>query len=148
MGLAKPYPLPDSRDIFQGESGRGSFSLGHDRLGDGMAGVPDVPGVAAGALLQPAFRGLGVLLLELGPQGKLTLAVAVAGRGRQRDGIFYLTATSEVPEAEQYEPDGFIGVDLGIASIATTSTGYQASIRSDSPLRYLRSVLSASAGAD
>ncbi|MER6427912.1 MULTISPECIES: RNA-guided endonuclease InsQ/TnpB family protein [unclassified Streptomyces] len=44
----------------------------------------------------------------------------------ERDGIFYLTATCEIPEAETYEPDRFIGVDLGIVNIATTSTGYQA----------------------
>ncbi|WP_341351873.1 RNA-guided endonuclease InsQ/TnpB family protein [Streptomonospora litoralis] len=47
----------------------------------------------------------------------------------ERDGVFYLMATCEVPEAEQYEPDGFIGVDLGIANIATTSTGYRAAGR-------------------
>ncbi|MEV6840512.1 transposase [Streptomyces sp. NPDC051133] len=47
----------------------------------------------------------------------------------ERDGVLYLIATCEVPEAEQYEPDGFIGVDLGIVSIATTSTGYQAAGR-------------------
>ncbi|MGI5349982.1 RNA-guided endonuclease InsQ/TnpB family protein [Streptomyces sp. CA-250714] len=47
----------------------------------------------------------------------------------ERDGVFYLVATCEVPEAEQYEPDGFIGVDLGIVNIATTSTGYQAAGR-------------------
>ncbi|PBD02149.1 IS605 OrfB family transposase [Streptomyces sp. Ag82_O1-15] len=47
----------------------------------------------------------------------------------ERDGSFYLAATCEVPEAEQYEPDGFIGVDLGIVNIATTSTGYQAAGR-------------------
>ncbi|MDX2704561.1 transposase [Streptomyces sp. PA03-6a] len=47
----------------------------------------------------------------------------------ERDGIFYLIATCEVPEAEQYEPDAFIGVDLGIVNIATTSTGYQAAGR-------------------
>lgn len=47
----------------------------------------------------------------------------------ERDGAFYLIATCEVPEAEQYEPDGFIGVDLGIVNIATTSTGYQAAGR-------------------
>ncbi|MFB6677308.1 RNA-guided endonuclease InsQ/TnpB family protein [Streptomyces sp. NPDC056390] len=41
----------------------------------------------------------------------------------ERDGVFYLLATCDVPEAEQYEPDHFIGVDLGIANIATTSTG-------------------------
>jgi len=47
----------------------------------------------------------------------------------ERDGVFYLIAVCEVPEAERYEPDGFIGVDLGIANIATTSTGYQAAGR-------------------
>ncbi|MFE5216514.1 MULTISPECIES: RNA-guided endonuclease InsQ/TnpB family protein [unclassified Streptomyces] len=47
----------------------------------------------------------------------------------ERDGIFYLTATCEIPEAETYEPDRFIGVDLGIVNIATTSTGYQAAGR-------------------
>ncbi|MEU4067537.1 transposase [Streptomyces wedmorensis] len=47
----------------------------------------------------------------------------------ERDGTFYLIATCEIPEAEPYEPSGFIGVDLGIANIATTSTGYQAAGR-------------------
>ena len=47
----------------------------------------------------------------------------------ERDGVFYLIATCEVPEAEEYEPDGFVGVDLGMANIATTSTGYQAAGR-------------------
>ncbi|MQY36991.1 IS200/IS605 family transposase ISHut2 [Streptomyces sp. RB17] len=47
----------------------------------------------------------------------------------ERDGAFYLIATCEIPEAEQYEPDHFIGVDLGIVNIATTSTGYQAAGR-------------------
>lgn len=46
-----------------------------------------------------------------------------------RGGSFYLFATCEVPEPETYEPDHFIGVDLGIANIATTSTGYQAAGR-------------------
>ncbi len=41
----------------------------------------------------------------------------------ERDGVFYLVATCDVPEAERYEPDGFIGVDLGIENIATTSAG-------------------------
>ncbi|MEU0821060.1 RNA-guided endonuclease InsQ/TnpB family protein [Streptomyces mirabilis] len=47
----------------------------------------------------------------------------------ERDGVFYLMATCDVPEAEQYEPGHFNGVDLGIANIATTSTGYQAAGR-------------------
>ncbi|MFJ9870990.1 RNA-guided endonuclease InsQ/TnpB family protein [Streptomyces sp. NPDC101165] len=46
-----------------------------------------------------------------------------------RDGVFYLIATCEVPEAETYDPDGWIGVDLGIVNIATASTGYQAAGR-------------------
>ncbi|MER6690618.1 RNA-guided endonuclease InsQ/TnpB family protein [Streptomyces minutiscleroticus] len=49
-----------------------------------------------------------------------------------RDGVFYLVATCDVPEAERYEPDGFIGVDFGTANIATASTastGYLAAGR-------------------
>lgn len=40
-----------------------------------------------------------------------------------RGNAFYLYATCEVPEAEEYTPDGFLGIDLGIANIATTSDG-------------------------
>ncbi len=40
-----------------------------------------------------------------------------------RDGMFFLIATIEVPEPEVYEPNGFLGVDLGIVNIATTSDG-------------------------
>jgi len=47
----------------------------------------------------------------------------------ERDGVFYLIAVCDVSEAGQYEPGGFIGVDLGIANIATTSTGYRAAGR-------------------
>jgi putative transposase len=46
-----------------------------------------------------------------------------------RDGSWYLVATCDIPEPEVYEPDGFIGVDLGIENIATTSTGYMAAGR-------------------
>jgi len=41
----------------------------------------------------------------------------------RRGDAFYLHATCEVPEAEEYTPDGFLGVDLGIANIAATSDG-------------------------
>ncbi|GAA3132141.1 RNA-guided endonuclease InsQ/TnpB family protein [Streptomyces echinatus] len=47
----------------------------------------------------------------------------------ERDGSFYLIATCEIPEGAPYEPDSFIGVDLGIVNLATTSTGYQAAGR-------------------
>ncbi|MBT2384608.1 RNA-guided endonuclease TnpB family protein [Streptomyces sp. ISL-11] len=39
-----------------------------------------------------------------------------------RDGAWYLIATCEIPAADtNTQPDGWIGVDLGIANIATTS---------------------------
>jgi IS605 OrfB family transposase len=40
-----------------------------------------------------------------------------------RGGCFYLYATCDVSSAPEYVPDGFTGVDLGIANIATTSDG-------------------------
>ncbi|MEV4099792.1 transposase [Nonomuraea sp. NPDC049649] len=40
-----------------------------------------------------------------------------------RDGMWFLYATVEVADAPIAVPDGFVGVDLGIANIATTSTG-------------------------
>lgn len=40
-----------------------------------------------------------------------------------RGGQWYLYATCDVPEPAPIEPDGFLGVDLGIANIATTSDG-------------------------
>lgn len=39
----------------------------------------------------------------------------------ERDGVFYLIAVCDAPEADQYEPHGFIGVDLGITNIVTTA---------------------------
>ncbi len=41
----------------------------------------------------------------------------------RRDGLWFLIATCDVPELEAREPAGFLGVDLGIANIATTSDG-------------------------
>jgi IS605 OrfB family transposase len=44
----------------------------------------------------------------------------------ERDGGFYLIATCDIPEAPLNEnPTAFVGVDLGIVNIATTSTGYR-----------------------
>jgi putative transposase len=40
-----------------------------------------------------------------------------------RDGKWFLYATCEVPEPDPAEPSGFLGVDLGIANIATTGDG-------------------------
>lgn len=41
----------------------------------------------------------------------------------RRDGMLFLIAVIDVPEPEPLEPDGFLGVDLGIVDIATTSDG-------------------------
>jgi IS605 OrfB family transposase len=46
-----------------------------------------------------------------------------------RDGRWFLAVTVEVPQTQMYEPCGFLGVDLGIVNIATTSGGYQAAGR-------------------
>ncbi|WP_106403078.1 transposase, partial [Actinocorallia populi] len=40
-----------------------------------------------------------------------------------RGGNWYLYAVCEVPEPEQFDPAAFLGVDLGIVNIATTSDG-------------------------
>jgi putative transposase len=40
-----------------------------------------------------------------------------------RDGHWYLYATCELPEVQPRAPQGFLGVDLGIVNIATTSDG-------------------------
>jgi IS605 OrfB family transposase len=40
-----------------------------------------------------------------------------------RDGMFFLIATIDVPEPPVFEPSGFLGVDLGVVNIATTSDG-------------------------
>ncbi|MER7953653.1 transposase [Streptomyces sp. NPDC096030] len=47
----------------------------------------------------------------------------------ERDGVFYLIAVCDIPEPDLYEPTGFVGVDLGIVNIATTSNGYRAAGR-------------------
>ena len=41
------------------------------------------------------------------------------------DGMFYLFATCDLPEDTPINPEGFIGVDMGIVNIATLSTGEQ-----------------------
>jgi putative transposase len=40
-----------------------------------------------------------------------------------RDGMWFLYAACDLPDASTKEPDGFLGVDLGIANLATDSDG-------------------------
>ncbi|MFI6710041.1 RNA-guided endonuclease InsQ/TnpB family protein [Nonomuraea sp. NPDC050478] len=46
-----------------------------------------------------------------------------------RDGMWFLIATCDLPDVPVRAPDGFIGVDLGIANIATTATSTGAGVR-------------------
>jgi IS605 OrfB family transposase len=60
------------------------------------------------------------------PQQLATLALYRKGESDllRRDGMWFLNATCEVPEAPQNtDPVDFLGIDLGIVSIATTSDG-------------------------
>ena len=41
----------------------------------------------------------------------------------QRSGMWFLAVTLDVPDPDPHEPDGWLGVDLGIVNIATTSDG-------------------------
>jgi IS605 OrfB family transposase len=42
-----------------------------------------------------------------------------------RNGMWFLYATCDIPDVQVKEPDGFLGIDLGIANIATTSDGHR-----------------------
>ncbi|MFK4100997.1 RNA-guided endonuclease InsQ/TnpB family protein [Streptomyces sp. NPDC019531] len=60
------------------------------------------------------------------PEQLATLALYRRGESDllMRDGMWFLLATCEVPEAPpNTDPDGFLGIDLGIVNIATTSDG-------------------------
>ncbi|WP_344292319.1 transposase [Streptomyces synnematoformans] len=60
------------------------------------------------------------------PEQSATLALYRRGESDlvYRDGMWFLLATCEVPEAGPNPgPDGFLGIDLGIVNIATTSDG-------------------------
>lgn len=78
-------------------------------LGGRLKDVPFVCSTAALALLDEHKRGEADLL--------------------RRDGNWFLSVTLDLPDVEQYEPNGFIGVDLGLENIATTSTGHKAAGR-------------------
>ncbi|MFD7685918.1 RNA-guided endonuclease InsQ/TnpB family protein [Streptomyces sp. NPDC059781] len=64
--------------------------------------------------------------LTASPEQLATLALHRKGESDlvYRDGMWFLLATCEVPEAEpNTEPVDFLGIDLGIVNIATTSDG-------------------------
>jgi IS605 OrfB family transposase len=55
-----------------------------------------------------------------------------------RDGMWFLIATCDMPDPRVRDPDGFLGVDLGIANIATTSDGFRHSGKALNAVRHRR----------
>ncbi|MET8054824.1 transposase [Streptosporangium sp. NPDC005286] len=53
-----------------------------------------------------------------------------------RDGMWFLIATCDLPDVPVRTPDGFLGVDLGIANIATTSGGVRHSGKALNAVRH------------
>jgi len=82
-----------------------------------------------------SFKGLEAVSI-LSMQGRLTIPMQMGdyqrvqfGRGHGQsdlvlvDGVFYLLVVVETPTAPPIQPNGFIGIDLGIVEIATDSDG-------------------------
>ncbi len=82
-----------------------------------------------------SFKGLEAVSI-LTVQGRLTVAMQMGdyqrlhmGRGHGQadlvlvDGVFYVLVVIETPTAPPIDPNGFIGVDLGIVQIANDSDG-------------------------
>jgi len=65
---------------------------------------------------------------ELRQRFRLAAQPAIRVIGKVADAYAVLHATIDAPEAPLAEPvNGFVGVDMGIVNIATTSTGSRAS---------------------
>jgi IS605 OrfB family transposase len=82
-----------------------------------------------------SFKGRDTVSLWT-PQGRLRIALVYGAYERERfdriqgqvdlvyrDGQFFLLASIEVPAGAVIAPQGFLGVDLGIANLATDSDG-------------------------
>jgi hypothetical protein len=70
LGLAKPYPRTDPRQLFDGDTAPGALRLGHDAFGDLMIDVGREAGLFTGfvghadhnAAIVIAARGVGLFL--------------------------------------------------------------------------------------
>jgi IS605 OrfB family transposase len=91
--------------------------------------VPDEVGRAATVSIRTVAGRLKNVPILGNPKQLMLLRTHVIGETDLicRDGKWFLHATVEVPEAPCREPtNGFVGVDMGIVNIATTSTGEKA----------------------
>jgi hypothetical protein len=116
LGLAEPYPLPDSAQVFQGDTGGGACSLGHDLLRDDVVDVGGVPLLFATAVLKPSSGGRGALGLELAAKFELPLAVPVQATSVERR---HAVHGGDVDDAEVHaEPAIGVVVDRGFGYLA------------------------------
>ncbi len=70
----------------------------------------------------------GRVIVPVVYQGRWSATAGVTRRGQAdliyREGVFYLAVVIDVPEPPcMYEPDEWLGVDLGIVNLATDSKG-------------------------
>jgi IS605 OrfB family transposase len=93
--------------------------------------IPDSAGTRAGVVSIWSVRGrLRNVRIVAAPQDLVLLRNSQIGETDliHRDGKWFLYASVEAHEAPLAEPaNGFLGVDMGIVNIATTSTGQRAS---------------------
>ncbi|WP_084961212.1 RNA-guided endonuclease InsQ/TnpB family protein [Thermoactinospora rubra] len=83
----------------------------------------------------------GRILVPVAYQGRWLSASGTTMRGQAdlvcRDGTLYLAVVIDVPEPpKDGEPDGWLGVDLGIVNLATDSTGQAHSGKAVRAVRY------------
>ena len=77
LGLAKPYPVTDPRQLFDSDTASGAFSLGHDATGNLVIQVGGKTGLFAASLPQQSPRRTSFLGLQPLAQPSLSLAIAV-----------------------------------------------------------------------
>ncbi|WP_427006049.1 RNA-guided endonuclease InsQ/TnpB family protein [Pseudarthrobacter sp. H2] len=105
--LAKPISFrPDAAQAFDDRNlswNHGAQTISIWTTAGRIQGLPYVGSAEAAALVSEFRRGETDLI--------------------ERGGKLYLMVTVDVPDQEPAIPDGFLGVDLGIVNIATTSDG-------------------------
>lgn len=72
-----------------------------------------------------SLEGRLKILAAFGPRQKEMIEQGLRGAANliYRDGAFYLHQVCEVEEPDPDDPEGWLGIDLGIVNLATTSNG-------------------------